>query len=150
MLVYVRGILQQDRGELSEPRRDGVRYAKVAGQPTLEKVTFLERLQDEYVVVEVDEALAEPWDPVQIQLYGMRTEGRKILLGDIILVPHDVKLGMLSVQPLGEMPPGDEMDCVHPRRELLDAAEPVSQKLPVAVADIAVVGRYHLSGVRAA
>src|SRR5699024_4878230 len=46
-----------------------------------------------------------------------------------------VEFRMGRVEPCGQMPPRDEVDAAYPRRETLHAAEPVSQRAPVAVAD---------------
>jgi len=52
----------------------------------VEKVSWLEILDGEHVIVEINEVLGEVGNAMEVEFDGVRREGRQILLGDEIFV----------------------------------------------------------------
>lgn len=78
--------------------------------------------------------LGKSLNPVHIQFNRVRAEYRQTVSGDVVRVLYPVQFWIFHVEPFGFLPAGNEVDTVHPRREFLHAAEPVTQKSVVAVA----------------
>ena len=73
----------------------------------------------------------QPFDPVHVQLNGMTAEGGKILFRDVIFMIDYVELGVVCIQPLRQMPPGNEVDLIDPGRKFFHSPEPEVQNIPV-------------------
>ena len=103
----------------------------IAGFPLTEKALRLCRADQKHIVIEIHEALCQVRNLVQIDLQHMAAEGGQEFRRNIVLMPHDVQLGMLRIQPRRQVAPGDKVDLPHPGRVVLHAPEPIPQKPPV-------------------
>ena len=86
---------------------------------------------------------------MQVRLYHIGIECRQILRWNIVRMLHNLQLGMLRVEPQGEMPPCDEVHVVHPWCKLLHTSEPVLQVIPVPkpvtrIAIVCFLGAVHI------
>ena len=76
---------------------------------------------------------------MQIPFDRMRIKGWPILPRNKVLMIYDVKLWMIRIQPLWQMPPGHKVNPSHPRGILFHAAEPVLKIVPVAISFFSVI-----------
>ena len=72
-------------------------------------------------------------------LFRSRIKGRPILPRNKVLMIYDMKLWMVCIQPLWQMPPGHKVDLSHPRSILFHAAEPIPKIVLVTVPLFSVI-----------
>lgn len=113
---------------------DRVQQGAVLREAVLEEVFFFQRGQDEHIVVEIDELIAEAFDTMQVQLDRDRAEGRKVFLGNVVFMADDLQFFAVPVQPCRGFLVADEEDLADPGGVFFDAPEPVFQDAPVPVA----------------
>jgi hypothetical protein len=99
-----------------------------------EEVRGFHGCAEQHIVVEVNEALAESGNAVQVRLYRMAVEGRQI--GGVrkdVLVRDDRQLRMRRRQPSRDLTVRDEIDPSQPRRVALDRSNRVPQLVVVLI-----------------
>ena len=117
--------------------RDRERDARVCdGGATPEVLRLADGPEQVHIIVEVDEVLGKPGNPVEVHLERAGREHGQAVLGDKVLVPHPDELLGRGVEPGGELAIGHEEDPVDPRGTALDAPKPVAKKPIVAIAAI--------------
>ena len=96
-----------------------------------EEILEAARLHRIHIVVEVEETLREPGNPVKEHLYHGTVERGQMPLGHNVLVKHHVH--RFPVHPLGHLafPCYHQMDAVDVGHELVQPAEMVLQRAPV-------------------
>lgn len=111
----------------------------IAGLSILEKVFNSQWLETEKIIVEVYEFFRQTVDFVKQHLNCVAVKCRQILVWNIILVIHDVKFGILDIQPIGQMSPGYKMNGSYPGSKFFYAPEPIPQQFPIAIPFIPVI-----------
>ena len=141
--LAVRGIDQLEVVVDDVAHRRGLYDAQarhVAGQAPAKEVARTHGPQQERVVVEEHEALGQALDAGDVQLDGVRIEGRQVGRGDVVRMIDHMQARIRGVEPRGQVAPRDEVDAPYPGCQPLDAAEPVTQVAPVAEPDLRGVG----------
>ena len=83
--------------------------------------------------------LAQPLDPMQIQLYGMTAERRPIFFRQVIFMANNAQFRVIFVQPLRRLLIAYEPYVSHPGCKLFYTPEPETQQIPVTVSLIPFV-----------
>ena len=62
------------------------------GQPLPEEICFSQRAQKKHIIVKINEMLSQIRDSVDIQLDGMRAEGRQVFCRDKFIMTNNMEL----------------------------------------------------------
>ena len=117
-------------------KEDTVEAEGIPGLAVFEEILRADGSCQKHIIVKIDEMLTQSADAVKVKLYGVGAECGQIFLGDIVLMPDNVKLWCINIEPGGQVPPCDKVNPADPGSKGFHRPEPILQVVPVTIAHL--------------